>query len=416
MCKTTKPETKLKSAGDQSEVLIKGNWYSVEDFVKRHPGGRILNFYRAKDATQAFNEFHLRSERAQRLLKTLPSRPAKKGDMTAEADPLVADFVKLKKELTEEGFYEPSLVHVAYRFAEIILMHALGLYLLFNGYVISGCVVLGIVEGRCGWLMHEGGHLSLTGRIGVDHLLQVVTYGLGCGMSAAWWRNQHNKHHAMPQKLEHDVDLNTLPLVLFHSEAAAHQKKVPKSKAWIRCQAVLFPTVICSLVATFWQAYLHPRHALRTKKWGDFVCMMARWAFIFGYMPTVFGLWNTCLCATLVNAVGSTYIFLNFAVSHTHLPVVKADDDVSWVVYASQHTMNVNPGPGKFVNWWMSYLNYQIEHHLFPSMPQFRHPQVSPRVKALFKKHGAPYLQMDYTQAMVTTFRNLDNVGHAFYG
>jgi hypothetical protein len=36
-------------------------------------------------------------------LKTLPSRPAKKGDMTAEADPLVADFVKLKKELTEEG-------------------------------------------------------------------------------------------------------------------------------------------------------------------------------------------------------------------------------------------------------------------------------------------------------------------------
>jgi fatty acid desaturase len=97
-----------------------------------------------------------------------------------------------------------------------------GLYLLFNGYVISGCVVLGIVEGRCGWLMHEGGHLSLTGRIGVDHLLQVVTYGLGCGMSAAWWRNQHNKHHAMPQKLEHDVDLNTLPLVLFHSEVRTH--------------------------------------------------------------------------------------------------------------------------------------------------------------------------------------------------
>lgn len=26
------------------------------------------------------------------------------------------------------------------------------------------------------------------------------------------------------------------------------------------------------------------------------------------------------------------------------------------------------------VNWWMSYLNFQIEHHMFPSMPQFRHP------------------------------------------
>jgi fatty acid desaturase len=32
--------------------------------------------------------------------------------------------------------------------------------------------------------------------------------------------------------------------------------------------------------------------------------------------------------------------------------------------------MNVKPGPGKVVSWWMAYLNFQIEHHLFPSMPQ----------------------------------------------
>ena len=36
-----------------------------------------------------------------------------------------------------------------------------------------------------------------------------MIYGVGCGMSAAWWRNQHNKHHATPQKLKHDVDLDT---------------------------------------------------------------------------------------------------------------------------------------------------------------------------------------------------------------
>jgi fatty acid desaturase len=27
----------------------------------------------------------------------------------------------------------------------------------------------------------------------------------------------------------------------------------------------------------------------------------------------------------------------------------------------------------------MAYLNFQIEHHLFPSMPQYRHPQVALR-------------------------------------
>lgn len=68
-------------------------------------------------------------------------------------------------------------------------------------------------------------------------------------------------------------------------------------------------------------------------------------------------------------------------------------------------------------NWWMSYLNFQIEHHLFPSMPQFRHPIVSPRVKALFEKHGLKYDQRPYFTAMSDTFKNLHNVGYdVFFG
>ena len=79
--------------------------------------------------------------------------------------------------------------------------------------------------------------------------------------------------------------------------------------------------------------------------------------------------------------------------------------------YAAVYTMNASPGPLKFINWWMGYLNFQIEHHLYPSMPQFRHPIISPRVKALFEKHGLKYDQRSYTEAMVATFRNLDKVG-----
>lgn len=57
--------------------------------------------------------------------------------------------------------------------------------------------------------------IRYTGNIKIDRALQIVLYGVGCGMSGSWWRNQHNKHHAMPQKIGHDVDLNTLPLVAF---------------------------------------------------------------------------------------------------------------------------------------------------------------------------------------------------------
>jgi acyl-CoA 6-desaturase (Delta-6 desaturase) len=97
--------------------------------------------------------------------------------------------------------------------------------------------------------------------------------------------------------------------------------------------------------------------------------------------------------------------------------VPKEDTQVDWVRYAAVHTMNVAPGPFKWVNWWMSFLNFQIEHHLFPSMPQFRHPIINPRVKALFEKHGLVYDQRSYAEAMAVTFRNLHKVGNdVFHG
>ena len=44
-------------------------------------------------------------------------------------------------------------------------------------------------------------------------------------------------------------------------------------------------------------------------------------------------------------------------------------------------------------------------------MPQYRHPIIAPRVRALFEKHGLVYDQRSYTQALYVTFQNLDKVG-----
>lgn len=73
--------------------------------------------------------------------------------------------------------------------------------------------------------------------------------------------------------------------------------------------------------------------------------------------------------------------------------------------------MNVKPGPFNAVNWIMGYLNFQIEHHMFPCMPQFRHPTISPRVKAFLEKHGLKYDQRSYLEAFAVTFQNLHTVG-----
>ena len=378
-----------KEAIGQSEVLIDGQLYDVSSM--KHPGGTIIKFYTGNgiDATQAFNNFHVRSKKAKKILENFPSRAAGKEAMK-KALPgqteLLKDFDEFTNQLKKEGYFEPNIPHVIFRISEIFIMHAIGFWLLFNGYVIPGIAMLGCVSGRCGWLMHEGGHYSLTGNIATDRMLQIVIYGLGCGMSGSWWRSQHNRHHAMPQKLGHDVDLDTLPLVAFTSKVV---KRIGFSqKIWIRLQAFLFPLITTLLVALGWQFYLHPRHVLRKKEMSEAVVLILRYVLWSLFVTPHFGLAQSTMIYLLYTWAGANYIFLNFAVSHTHFPTVPKDDtDVDWVRYSSDYTMNVSPGPLYFISWWMSYLNFQIEHHLFPSMPQFRHPIISPRVKALFDKH-----------------------------
>jgi acyl-CoA 6-desaturase (Delta-6 desaturase) len=210
---------KTTTSAEKVEVLIDGRFYDVTNL--KHPGGSVINFYAGKeiDASQAFSNFHLRSKKAKKLLDSLPSRVADEKKIAKNALPgqvaLLKDFDDFKRQLEDEGFFKPSPAHAAYRILEILVMYSAGFYLILQRQFLLGLVLAGIAEGRCGWLMHEAGHYSLTGNIPVDKALQAIIYGVGCGMSGSWWRVQHNKHHSMPQKLGHDVDLNTLPLVAF---------------------------------------------------------------------------------------------------------------------------------------------------------------------------------------------------------
>ena len=385
----------------QRELQIDEREYDVSAWIKKHPGGSIIKFQLGTDATDAFHAFHVRSKKASKILESLPSRPADSGT----ADPLTADFRALRSQLVAEGFFEPDPAHIAYRLAELLVMHAVGVALVWAGWVATGILVLGIAQGRCGWLQHEGGHYSLTGNIAWDRHVQMFSYGLGCGMSGCYWRNQHNKHHAAPQKLRHDTDLDTLPLIAFNQQVAKRG-----NKQWLSVQAPLFFSgLITLLVAFVWQFFQHPRHSLRVKNFvecGYYALRLVVWHALFGYLGV--GRSIGLYCAYV--GVAAAYIFINFAVSHTHKDVVPADQHLSWALYSANHTTNCSPGWA--CNWWMAYLNFQIEHHLFPSMPQYRHARIAGRVQAMFKKHGVEYDVRPYWTCMAATFANLWQVGH----
>ena len=72
--------------------------------------------------------------------------------------------------------------------------------------------------------------------------------------------------------------------------------------------------------------------------------------------------------------------------------------------YLRQILGSVNYPTGSNLNdFFYGWLNYQIEHHLWPDMPLSQYQKVQPLVKALCEKHQIPYIQQSVFKRLLKT-------------
>eukprot|EP00434_Breviolum_minutum_P027260 symbB.v1.2.024106.t1/scaffold2259.1/size84200/2 len=73
---------------------------------------------------------------------------------------------------------------------------------------------------------------------------------------------------------------------------------------------------------------------------------------------------------------------------------------------------SANCSTGGFLNDFLhGYLNYQIEHHIWPDLSMLSYAKAQPHVKAICEKHGVPYVQENIIARMTKVFRIF--TGHA---
>ena len=431
-------------------IKIEGVTYDITDF--KHPGGNIINYAKnSSDATEIFREFHHRSTKATKVLRSLPvyrDGNADGGDGDGDALPehshllterqqeMTADFREMRANLVNQGCFEPDYIHVYFRLLEIAFYFGLGMW--FASYNIYASILSFIAfKTRCGWVQHECGHLSFTGIRPIDRTIQTFTMGFGGGVSSSVWNSMHQKHHATPQKIKHDIDLDTTPFVAFFNRAFednTNGKAAARfmNRWWMRLQAWTFlPVVNGVLVHLFWTYYLHPKkvfHRLcaaktievRVETAFEAICMSASHI----VLPIIFYtggasggslLWCYFLLM-IVNFWNFIYLFGHFSLSHTFTGVIPEDKHILWFEYAVNHTVNIST-KSQMVTWIMGYLNFQIEHHLFPSMPQYKNAVAAPHVRAFCKKWSPDlkYIEHSYKDTWCLMLSNLNKVGKHYY-
>lgn len=131
-------------------------------------------------------------------------------------------------------------------------------------------------------------------------------------------------------------------------------------------------------------------------------CILPYISFHFILLPMLFlplG-WRACLFV-LINRLGAELItnwhtFFIIVTNHTSSDLALQDKHFTTKgeFYISQIMSSCNFNTGGFWrDYLQGYLNYQIEHHLFPNLPASHYPKLQPLVKSLCLKYKIPYIQ-----------------------
>jgi fatty acid desaturase len=70
----------------------------------------------------------------------------------------------------------------------------------------------------------------------------------------------------------------------------------------------------------------------------------------------------------------------------------------AWIRLQLESTVNVHPGA--FNDWFCRHLNFQIEHHLMPTMPRHNYCKIKPLIEDLCCKHNIDYRSKTLLGAM----------------
>nr|WP_238580971.1 acyl-CoA desaturase [Streptomonospora alba] len=269
---------------------------------------------------------------------------------------------------------------------------------------------LGVVFTQTGFIGHDAGHQQISASRRVNDFIGRVHGNLLVGLSYGWWNSKHNRHHAHPNQVDRDPDIGGSAIAF--TEDQTHARKgvgvwLARSQAWLFFPMLLLEGLnlhVAGVRALFTSDTATPR--VKAIEAGLLLAHLG------GYLAAVF-LVLTPLQAVAFIAVHQglfgLYMGCSFAPNHKGMPIFAKGEKIDFLRRQVLTSRNIRGGP--FTDVALGGLNYQVEHHLFPSMPRASLPRVQPMVREFCAKHGIEYYETSLVDSYVQVLRHLNTVG-----
>ncbi|MGW6535282.1 fatty acid desaturase family protein [Streptomyces sp. NPDC055051] len=276
-------------------------------------------------------------------------------------------------------------------------------------------VPLAVLSARAAFLAHDAGHAQITADRRAGRAIQLLHANLLLGMSREWWNDKHNRHHAHPNHLDKDPDVAADVLVFAEHQTAGRTGP----RAFLtRHQALLFfpLTTLEALALKLYgvQALLAKDGPYRTRseRLTEGALLLLHFTGYATLLLVALTPAQALVLALVHQMLLGFHLGMAFAPNHKGMerPDQHADGD-SWGHLRRQVLTSRNIRGGALTDWFLGGLNYQVEHHLFPSMPRPHLRLAQPAVRAHCRALGIPYTETGFADSYRQALGHLHEVG-----
>ncbi len=301
----------------------------------------------------------------------------------------IMDYVELRKEVTDAGLLDRQYGYYAFKIlSSLAMVCGFGfLFLTVSNFWLQLLLVFGLTVGvlQFAFLGHDAGHKAMCKSDRWNDFFGHISFELFGGVGYNYWVARHNEHHASPNHEGEDPDM-----IFVQSEGMMARKKglglfLARRQHWLYFPALSMYALVFQVRSTIHNIKL--RNSL--DKWAELVLLLSHLA-VFWVLPFFFmAWWKALLFVPLLRLLEGLYFGSVSATNHKGMRVVKNGEQLDFVEKQVLTTRNVRSSP--WIDFVYGCLNYQIEHHLFPTMPRNNLKKVKMLVIEFCRQANLPY-------------------------
>lgn len=275
------------------------------------------------------------------------------------------------------------------------------IWLAFIAWILMGVGMAGLGMS----VMHDANHGAYSNNKIINYLMSNVIVLLGA--SGFNWKLQHNfLHHTYTNITHLDDDIKDKAILKFSPHTRVRQ--IHRFQWLLAFPLYGISTLYWVTVKDFTQFFNYIKLGVNknTRKENNIaftkiVISKVGYYFTFLVLPTVilgFSFWYIFLGFILMHITAGFILTLIFQLAHTveeahhPMPNDKGEIENDWAIHQLNTTVNFSRN-SKLLSWYVGGLNFQVEHHLFPTISHVHYPKIAPIVKATAEEFGIPYLE-----------------------